>query len=87
MSGFINPNGPPGRIVDLLRAEILRLAVDDRILAEYIDVLRRPQLTGYFAISDIGHILRTCSKIKMDKLDPGFHRGDDFLRDHQAWYH
>lgn len=61
VSGFINPNGPPGRIVDLLRAGILCLAVDDRILAEYTDVLRRPQLTGYFAISDIGHILEYLS--------------------------
>ena len=35
VSGIINPHGPPGRIVDLLRAGELRLAVDDRIL-EYL---------------------------------------------------
>jgi len=57
VSGFINPHGPPGRIIDLLRAGTLRLAVDDRILAEYVDVLHRSQLVSYFTVSDIGHIL------------------------------
>lgn len=43
--------------MDLLRAGKLRLAVDDRILAESADVLRRPRLTPYFAESDVEHIL------------------------------
>jgi len=34
ISGMLNPSGPPGRIVDFLRTEVLQLAVDDRILAE-----------------------------------------------------
>ena len=57
VSGIINPHGPPGRIVDLLRAGELRLAVDDRILSEYTDVLRRPRLASYFAGQDVEHIL------------------------------
>ena len=57
VSGIINPHGPPGRIVDLLRAGELRLAVDDRILSEYTDVLRRPRLASYFAGRDVEHIL------------------------------
>lgn len=57
VSGIISPHGPPGRIVDLLRAGKLRLAVDDRILAEYADVLHRPRLAPYFAESDVEHIL------------------------------
>ena len=57
VSGLINPHGPPGRILDLLRAGVLRLAVDDRILAEYTDVLQRPQLVRYFVTSNINHIL------------------------------
>ena len=57
VSGIINPHGPPGRIVDLLRAGELRLAVDDRILSEYADVLRRPSLESYFAGQDVDHIL------------------------------
>jgi putative PIN family toxin of toxin-antitoxin system len=57
VSGIINPHGPPGRIVDLLRAGELRLAVDDRILSEYAEVLRRPRLASYFAGQDVEHIL------------------------------
>jgi len=57
VSGIINPHGPPGRIVDLLRTGELRLAVDDRILSEYADVLRRPRLAPYFAGQDIEHII------------------------------
>jgi len=57
VSGIINPHGAPGRIVDLLRAGELRLAVDDRILAEYADVLRRAHLKRYFAGLDIDHIV------------------------------
>jgi putative PIN family toxin of toxin-antitoxin system len=57
VSGLINPRGHPGRIVDLLRAGELRLALDDRILAEYADVLHRPRLTPYFADTDVEHIL------------------------------
>jgi putative PIN family toxin of toxin-antitoxin system len=57
VSGLINPMGPPGRIVDLLRTGVLTLAVDDRIVAEYEDVLRRPELASYFAASDVDHIM------------------------------
>ena len=52
VSGLSNPNGPPGRIVDLLRAGSLALVVDDRILAEYRDVLRREYLQRYFSPLD-----------------------------------
>jgi len=37
---MLNPSGPPGRIVDLLRSGALEMVVDDRILSEYTDVLR-----------------------------------------------
>jgi putative PIN family toxin of toxin-antitoxin system len=57
VSGIINPHGPPGCVVDLLRAGELRLAVDERILAEYADVLRRHHLAPYFAGHDIEHII------------------------------
>ena len=32
VSGLINSDGYPGRIVDLLRADALQVVVDDRIL-------------------------------------------------------
>jgi len=48
VSGLIGTGSPPARIVDLLRAGELRLVVDDRILAEYADVLARDYLRTYF---------------------------------------
>jgi len=57
VSGIINPFGPPGRIVDLVREGQLILAVDDRILSEYRDVLRRPSLGKYLNLRDIDYML------------------------------
>lgn len=48
ISGMLNPSGPPGRIVDLLRTGALQVVVDDRILSEYTDVLRRRYFLRYF---------------------------------------
>ena len=44
VSGLHNPDGRPGRIVDLILGGRLQLLYDDRILGEYLDVLARPQL-------------------------------------------
>jgi putative PIN family toxin of toxin-antitoxin system len=44
VSGLHNPNGIPGRIVDLLLAGKLTLLYNDAILGEYADVLSRPHL-------------------------------------------
>ncbi|TVQ95525.1 MAG: putative toxin-antitoxin system toxin component, PIN family [Desulfovibrionales bacterium] len=57
VSGMINPHGPPGRLLDLLRSGVLRLAVDDRILAEYVDVLHRQRLSRYFASTDLALVI------------------------------
>lgn len=61
ISGIINPSGPPGRIVDLLRIGEIDLALNDRILNEYIDVLHRPKLAKYFSPGDIKYILEYLS--------------------------
>jgi putative PIN family toxin of toxin-antitoxin system len=42
VSGFLSPSGPPGRIVDWLRAGSVVAVVDERIFAEYAEVLVRP---------------------------------------------
>lgn len=42
VSGILSPHGPPGRIVDWLREGSLCAVLDDRILDEYDEVLRRP---------------------------------------------
>lgn len=62
ISGMLNPSGPPGRIVDFLRTDILQIVIDDRILAEYIDVLRRDYFLNYFDKSDREDIIEYLSK-------------------------
>ena len=42
VAGFLSPGGPPGRIVDWLRAGSVIAVLDDRIFAEYAEVLVRP---------------------------------------------
>ena len=44
VSGLLNPAGTPGRILDLISGGHLTLLYDDRILAEYRDVVARPRL-------------------------------------------
>lgn len=43
VSGLLTPHGPPGRLVDLIIAGEVTIAYDDRILAEYREVLGRPK--------------------------------------------
>ncbi|NLE25353.1 MAG: putative toxin-antitoxin system toxin component, PIN family [Clostridiaceae bacterium] len=62
ISGMLNPSGPPGQIIDFLRSDVLQLVVDDRILAEYIDVLRRDYFLKYFTESDREDIIEYLSK-------------------------
>ncbi len=44
VSGIYNPDGAPGRIIDLVLGGKVQLLYDDRILGEYMDVLARPEL-------------------------------------------
>lgn len=44
VSGLLNPDGAPGRLLDLILLGELQVLYDDRILAEYSDALERPQL-------------------------------------------
>ena len=43
VSGFLSPAGPPGRIVEWLRNGEAQAVLDDRIMAEYDEVLKRHQ--------------------------------------------
>ena len=43
VSGLLNSDGPPGRLIDALLAGALRLTFDDRIEREYREVLARPK--------------------------------------------
>jgi len=62
ISGMLNPSGPPGRIVDLLRSGVLQVVVDDRILSEYTDVLRRRDFLRYFRKSEREDVIEYLSK-------------------------
>ena len=63
VSGLLNPFGAPGRLLDLALAGKVRLACDDRVLAEYSEVLARPKLAldqgrardvlGYIRLSSV----------------------------------
>ena len=57
VSGMINPAGPPGVIVDRVRAGMLTLLVDDRILDEYARVLQRPRFERYFSSSQVRDVI------------------------------
>lgn len=54
---MINSAGAPGRLMDMIRAGTLQMVVDDRILAQYTDVLRRPGMQRYFCAKDTDAIL------------------------------
>ena len=43
VSGLLSPFGPPGEIVRMVSAGVIRLCLDARLLAEYEQVLLRPR--------------------------------------------
>ena len=55
VSGLLSPHGPPGRIVDLVLAGAVTPVVDDRILAEYREVLGRTRFP--FDARDVAALL------------------------------
>jgi uncharacterized protein len=55
VSGLLNPEGNPGRIVDLFLAGEVTLLVDDRLLAEYRAVLGRSKFG--FDAADVSDFL------------------------------
>ncbi|MBI3608465.1 MAG: putative toxin-antitoxin system toxin component, PIN family [Nitrospirae bacterium] len=55
VSAFLSPHGPPARLVDAAIAGHLALALDARLLAEYRDVLTRPEFG--FPAEDVALVL------------------------------
>jgi uncharacterized protein len=45
VAGLLNPFGACGRLVDLVLDGAVQLCVDERMLREYAEVLRRPRLS------------------------------------------
>ena len=60
VSGFLSAHGPPGRIVDWLRTGHIQLGLDDRIAAEYDEVLRRPEL--HLPKAEVNIVLHTIAE-------------------------
>ncbi len=58
VSGLLNPNGAPGRILDLIIIGKIQALYDDRVLSEYQEVLARPQLGIDPALAQavVGHL-------------------------------
>jgi len=44
VSGMLNTKGSPGKVLDLILSNQIRIAYDNRILGEYEEVLARPEL-------------------------------------------
>ena len=57
VSGLINMQHAPGRIVDLIRTKTLHLVVDDRVLMEYRSVLLGKRLRKWIAEEDARDLL------------------------------
>lgn len=55
VSGFLTPAGPPGRIVEWLRNGSVQAVMDDRIAAEYAEVLARPAFA--LPVSEVERVL------------------------------
>lgn len=55
VSGLLNPSGMPGRLLDLIVAGHVVIAVDDRVTQEYRAVLRRPRFG--FSPGDVSAVL------------------------------
>lgn len=55
VSGLLSAHGPPGRLVDLVLRQDVTILYDDRILAEYRDVLKRPKFR--FDAGDVNAVL------------------------------
>jgi len=55
VSALISPFGPPARVLDMVLGGDIQVAYDDRLLAEYREVLARPKFS--FAPEDVAALL------------------------------
>lgn len=61
IAALLSPFGAPAQLLDLVLAEELMLLLDDRILAEYHEVARRPKFG--FAEPDLARVLDAISML------------------------
>jgi len=74
VSGLLNPNGSPGRIVDLVIGGFVQVLYDDRILREYLEVLARPELKIEHSLSQavIEYVKLSGKAVSAQPLPAGF---------------
>jgi putative PIN family toxin of toxin-antitoxin system len=77
VSGLLSPHASPGRIIDALLARRLRIVLDDRVIAEYREVLSRPKfrldpdtLNAFLAVLKFQHHLSAVSVAGLKASDP-----------------
>jgi putative PIN family toxin of toxin-antitoxin system len=71
VSALLSPFGPPGRLLDLVLIGEIQLALDDRLLAEYREVLSRPRFR--FAPSDVAALLAFLEREAVHVVAPSLH--------------
>ena len=74
VAGFLSPAGPPGRIVEWLRVGSVVAVLDDRIFAEYAEVLVRPAFclpAGELDRSSADSAVRPMDKNEISRDHPG----------------
>src|SRR5512136_1081637 len=54
-SALLSPFGPPARVLDMVSSGDIRADYDDRLMAEYREVLARPKFS--FAPGDVATVL------------------------------
>jgi putative PIN family toxin of toxin-antitoxin system len=81
VSSLIKEGSPPGQVVKLIRDGGLRLVVDDRILAEYDEVLNRPELRAIFSVANvdaaISGLLQRIDRVECDQRVDDLPDADD----------
>ncbi len=82
VSGLLNPNGSPGKILDLIIGNHIQIAYDDRILGEYEEVLSRPELHIHPSrvVATIDHIELSGKYVAAEPLSTeGYSDPDDIM--------
>jgi putative PIN family toxin of toxin-antitoxin system len=81
VSALLHPRSIPGRVLDLVLAEQVRLALDHRIFAEYQSVLLRPEFP--FSPDEVGALLefvwRAGEMVEASPLSIGLPDPDDVM--------
>jgi len=79
VAGLLNPSGPPGLILQLVRERQVELALDERILAEYAAILQRAKFGFSRATQrEVPHeLVRLAVLVNQPEMGPALPDEDD----------